>query len=61
MQMDEELFLRIAKRGESSSEEAGMAIDTVKRLSRNALDDSGNLPKEYLIKEIIGIDQKPTG
>ena len=56
MRMDEELFLRIKKREGSSDEEAGMVIDTVERLSRKDLDDSENLLKEYLMKEIIGIE-----
>ena len=33
-----------------------MVIDTVKRLSRKDLDDSEDLLKEYLVKEIIGIE-----
>ena len=33
-----------------------MVIDTVKRLSRKDLDDSEDLLKEYLMKEIIGIE-----
>ena len=56
MRMDEELFLQIEKRDGSSDEEAGMVIDTVKRLSRKDLDDSEDMLKEYLVKEIIGIE-----
>ena len=33
-----------------------MVIDTVKRLSQKDLDDSEDLLKEYLVKEIIGIE-----
>ena len=56
MRMDEELFLQIKKREGSSDEEAGMVIDTVERLTRKDLDDSEDLLKEYLMKEIIGIE-----
>ena len=56
MRMDEELFLQIKKREGSSDQEAGMVIDTVERLSWKDLDDSEDLLKEYLMKEIIGIE-----
>ena len=56
MRMDEELFLQVKKREGGSDEEAGMVIDTVERLSWKDLDDSEDLLKEYLMKEIIGIE-----